>query len=71
MALATSLASWISAGLLFYVLRKRGDILIDDSLKKKLVPLAASAALMVAATLFMTSQTAFLFEKNRLLNFAV
>ncbi|MFO1152366.1 MAG: murein biosynthesis integral membrane protein MurJ [Rhodospirillales bacterium] len=48
-ALATSLASWVNAGLLALVLRRRGQLALDARLKRRLPRTFIAAALMAAA----------------------
>ena len=48
-ALATSLASWVNAGLLALLLRRRGQLEIDHRLKRRLPRTFVAAGLMAAA----------------------
>ncbi len=50
-ALATSLASWVNAGLLALVLRRRGQLEADERLKRRLPRTFLAGALMAAAVL--------------------
>ncbi|MDD5586088.1 MAG: murein biosynthesis integral membrane protein MurJ [Alphaproteobacteria bacterium] len=52
-ALATSIATWINAGQLYFNLRRRGESIADDKLRVRLPRLALSAAGMGAVTLFL------------------
>jgi len=54
-ALATTIATWTNAGQLYFRLRKRGEKLADDKLKKRLPRLLLSAAGMAAATLLIVN----------------
>jgi putative peptidoglycan lipid II flippase len=66
MALATSLATWCNAGLLWIALLRRGENLIDDTLRRRAPRLIACAAAMGGMTLFLTSATQPLFETQDL-----
>ncbi len=48
-ALATSIAYWFNAVLLGYVLHRRGQLLLDDRLKKRVPLIVFSAAIMAVA----------------------
>jgi putative peptidoglycan lipid II flippase len=48
-ALATSIAYWCNAGLLGYVLYRRGQLRLDGRLKKRVPLIVISAAIMAAA----------------------
>ncbi len=48
-ALATSIAYWFNAVLLGYVLHRRGQLLLDDRLKKRVPLIVFSAAVMAVA----------------------
>jgi putative peptidoglycan lipid II flippase len=50
MALAISLATWLNAALLYKELKKRGEFLTDEALRKRLPRLLLSAAGMALAT---------------------
>jgi len=67
MALATSLATWINAGLLYYKLRQRGEILIDKTLKKRLPRIAIAALGMGLVTMGCNLQTAAFFQHTSIL----
>jgi putative peptidoglycan lipid II flippase len=47
-ALATSLAGWVNAALLFGALRRRGDFVRDDRLVKRSLAIAAASLVMAA-----------------------
>lgn len=57
MALATSLASWVNAGQLFWILRRREEKLADRELKRRLPRLLISAALMAGVTYLAVQET--------------
>jgi putative peptidoglycan lipid II flippase len=61
MALATSIATWTNAGLLYWHLRKRGEHRGDAQMREKLPRLLAAAALMALATFLLTHFTQDLF----------
>lgn len=61
MALATSFASWTNAGLLYLRLRKRGEIMGDDALKRRAPRIFVSAFGMAAVTLAAQALTASFF----------
>lgn len=67
MALATSVATWINAGLLYLNLRKRGHVIFDLELRKSLPRLALAALGMVAVTATLTYETTSFFENTPLL----
>lgn len=50
MALATSLATWSNAGLLFFVLHRRGEKLLDEKVVRRLPRLLAAAGAMAVTT---------------------
>ncbi|MFQ5785641.1 MAG: murein biosynthesis integral membrane protein MurJ, partial [Alphaproteobacteria bacterium] len=60
-ALATTLASWLQAGLMWVVLRRRGHLVLDSRLRARLPRQALSSALMAAALvgLMVPLETAF------------
>ncbi|HAX91447.1 MAG TPA: murein biosynthesis integral membrane protein MurJ, partial [Rhodospirillaceae bacterium] len=62
MALATSLATWLNAGLLYIKLRRSGEALVDETLRKRLPRLFLSAGGMAIGTFFVCQETTFLFE---------
>ena len=49
LALATSIAAWVNAGLLYYFLRSEGHFIIDARLKSKLWRIIASTCIMAVA----------------------
>jgi putative peptidoglycan lipid II flippase len=51
-ALATALATWMNAGLLYLRLRKSGALVADDTLKRRFPRLLLCAAGMAVVTLF-------------------
>lgn len=55
MALATSIAGWVNAGLMGYILRKRGVFTPDIMLKKRLIRMLFCASIMVLAVIFCNS----------------
>lgn len=64
MAMATSLATWINAGLLYKKLRKRGEFITDEKLRKKLPRIGISALGMAAVTLLTVIETHHFFENT-------
>lgn len=62
MALATSLATWLNVILLQRQLRKRGEQMVDDTLRRRIPRLLISAVGMGALTYFLQQGTGFLFE---------
>lgn len=67
MALATSISTWVNAGLLYMNLRKRGQQIADDELKRSLPLIVLSALGMVGVTVAATIQTQNMFENTSLL----
>jgi len=67
MAMATSLATWINAGLLYFKLRKRGEFLTDETLRKRLPRIGISALGMALLTQFLVTETEPLFENSPIL----
>ena len=67
LALATSLATWINAGLLYLNLRKHKEPLADEVLKKRLPRIALCAAGMALVTLLSVNLTSVLFNKSHIL----
>ncbi|MDD3183365.1 MAG: murein biosynthesis integral membrane protein MurJ [Alphaproteobacteria bacterium] len=66
MALATSIATWVNAGLLYLSLKKRGQQIADDELKKSLPRVGLSALGMVGMTAAITTLTQNMFENTPL-----
>lgn len=57
MALATSLATWLNAYLLYRVLKKKGSFELDDTLKRRLPRLAVCIVAMAALTIYLVQVT--------------
>ena len=53
LALATSIAAWVNAGLLYYYLRRDGHYIVDAQLKSKIWRIIAAAAVMCAVLLWL------------------
>lgn len=64
MALATSLATWVNAFFLYFLLRKTGEDLIDDELKSRLPRLLLCAGGMALATFALVLETRTWYEKT-------
>ncbi|MCW5697078.1 MAG: murein biosynthesis integral membrane protein MurJ [Bauldia sp.] len=64
-AIATSIAGWVNAGLLGFTLWRRGEFRIDDGLRRR-VPLILLAAVLMGAVLWATRgiYTAWLFDPS-------
>jgi len=67
MALATSIATWTNAIQLFLILRRQGESLIDDSLKKSLPRFLLAGLGMAILTFFLTQGIANWFDTSRLI----
>lgn len=48
-AIATAASAWVNAGLLYWVLHRRGDLVVDDRLKAKALRIVAAGLLMGVA----------------------
>ncbi|MBN8544098.1 MAG: murein biosynthesis integral membrane protein MurJ [Alphaproteobacteria bacterium] len=64
MALATSIAGWVNAGLMGYILHKRGIFVPDLTLKKRLIRMAVSAKIMVLAVIICNSLLAAFYHEG-------
>lgn len=75
MALANALATWSNAAILYFILHKKGERLIDDKLKRRLPRLILAAAVMAAVTLWATHTWGGLFANasltSKLLNLSM
>lgn len=58
LAISTSIAAWVNVGLLWWTLRKRGDLTIDARLRRRALRLFAATAAMAASLLVLNAAVA-------------